>query len=169
MQGSDDRTPSLPNAFFPSFLQRFLERDEPPNAGESDVAGPWHIEEVPGLGFGLFREGESLARGFHPQAVFPDRWLALIAAAMLPGTGRDPLFCLAKEPDDQGYGVLLDDGSEVGHFVLFDEDLLEGMNNAAALLRSPASLAWLLEAAGPVTLERSGAILEERVAEESSE
>jgi hypothetical protein len=40
--------------------------------------------------------------------------------------------------------------------------------HAAALLRSPAALAWLLEAAGPLTLERAGAILEERVGEEGA-
>jgi len=53
-------------------------------AKEADVAGPWHIEEIPALGFGLFREGESLTRGCRPAAVFPDRWLALLAAACLP-------------------------------------------------------------------------------------
>jgi antitoxin PrlF len=45
-------TPSVPNAFSPSFLQTFLERDEPPTAAEADLAGPWLIEEIPGRGFG---------------------------------------------------------------------------------------------------------------------
>jgi len=78
MHSSDHRTPSHPrNAFDSAFLDRFAERDEPPTAGEADAAGPWHIEEIPALGFGLFRAGESLTRGFRPAAVFPDRWLAL--------------------------------------------------------------------------------------------
>jgi hypothetical protein len=157
-----------PNAFSSPFLQRFLEQDETPAAGEADVAGPWHIEQIPGAGYGLFREGESLARGFLPAAVFPDRWPALIAAAMLPGTGREPLFRLQKDAGEEGFAVELEDGTPVGQFTLFDENLLDGMNNAAALLRSPASLAWLLEAAGPLTLERAGAILEERVGEEGA-
>jgi hypothetical protein len=56
--------------------------------------------------------------------VFPDRWLALVAAAVLPDTGRDPLFRLATEPDASGgYGVALDDGAVVGHLDLFDEPL----------------------------------------------
>src|SRR4029077_8033983 len=53
-----------PNAFTTSFLGRLAERDEPPTAGEADVAGPWRIDAIPGHGFGLFRIGESLGRGF---------------------------------------------------------------------------------------------------------
>jgi hypothetical protein len=166
MRSFDDRTPSHPpNAFASAFLHRFEEQDEPPTAGEADVAGPWFIEPIPGVGFGLFRAGESLARGFRPAAVFPDRWLALLAAAVLPGTGRDPLLRLNKEPDSVGYGVVLDDGEVGGHFELFDETLLDAMNAAVALVRSPWSLAYLLEAAGPLALERCGAILDRWIAE----
>ena len=151
--------PDSSNAFSPSFLERANQQDEPPTAGEADVAGPWHIEPIPGLGFGLFRAGESLTRGFRPAAVFPDRWLALLAAAVLPGTGRDALLHLEKEPDAEGYGIVLDDGDVVGHFELFDESLLDAMNVAVGLARSPQSLAYLLEAAGAAALERCGAIL----------
>jgi hypothetical protein len=161
MRSFDDGTASqAPNVFTPSFLDRMNARDEPPTAGEADAAGPWFVEPIPGLGFGLFRAGESLTRGFRPAAVFPDRWLALLAAAVLPGTGRDALLRLEKEPDPAGYGVALDDGSLVGHFELFDEPLLDAMNVAVALVRSPQSLAYLLEAAGAAALERSGAILD---------
>ncbi len=151
--------PDSSNAFSPSFLEAFMERDEPPTAGEADVAGPWFVEPIPGLGFGLFRAGESLTRGFRPAAVFPDRWLALLAAAVLPGTGRDALLRLHKETDPEGYGVALDDGTVIGHLELFDEPLLDAMNVAVSLARSPRSLAYLLEAAGPLALERCGAIL----------
>jgi hypothetical protein len=154
--------PHSSNAFSPSFLEAFMQRDEPPTGPEADVAGPWSVEPIPGLGFGLFRAGESLTRGFRPAAVFPDRWLALLAAAMLPGTGRDPLLRLKKEADPEGYAVALDDGAVVGHFELFDESLLEALNNAVGLVRSPWSLACLLEAAGPLALERCGAILAAR-------
>ena len=71
-----------PNVFKTQFLARLNERDEPPTAGDADVAGPWRIEAIPGHGFGLFRIGESLARGFAPMAVFPSRWLALVAAGV---------------------------------------------------------------------------------------
>ena len=166
MRSSEDG--STPNVFAPSFLARIGERDEPPTAGEADSAGPWFIEEIPDRGYGLFRAGEGRARGFRPAAVFPDRWLALLVKAVIPGTGRDALLSLAKEADSYGYAVTLDDGAEVGHFELFDEALLDGMNVVAALLRSPASLACLLEAAGPVALERCGAILDAWIGDSSA-
>ncbi|HSS49497.1 MAG TPA: hypothetical protein VLX28_11175, partial [Thermoanaerobaculia bacterium] len=61
MRSSRHSIPASPNAFSPAFLQRIAERDEPPSAGEADVAGPWHVEEMSGDagGFGLFRLGES--------------------------------------------------------------------------------------------------------------
>jgi hypothetical protein len=159
---------SHPNAFNPVFLSRLAERDEPPTAGDADVAGPWRIEPIPGHGFGLFRIGESLARGFAPVAVFPSRWLALVMAAILPGTGRDPLFRIEKDPDADGvYPLILpgpDGGEVVGRLQLFDEAAVDGMNVVAHLLQAPESLAYLLEAAGAVALERCGAILDERTA-----
>ncbi len=161
MRSFDDGTASrASNVFTPGFIDRMNEREEPPTAGEADVAGPWRVEPIPGLGFGLFRAGESLTRGFRPAAVFPDRWLALLAAAVLPGTGRDALLRLNPEPAAEGYEVSLDDGTVVGHFELFDQPLQDAMNVAVGLVRSPQSLAYLLEAAGAAALERCGAILD---------
>jgi hypothetical protein len=160
-----------PNAFRDLFLRRLAERDEPPTAGDADVAGPWRIEPVVwrgGHGFGLFRIGESLVRGFVPVAVFPSRWLALVMAAILPGTGRDPLFRIEKEADAEGgYPLILpgpDGGEVVGRLQLFDEAAVGAMSVVGHLLQSPESLAYLLEAAGAVALERCGAILDERIA-----
>ena len=90
-------------------------RDEPPTAGEADVAGPWHVEEIPEKGRGLFRSGESLDRGFAPYAVFQGRWLTLLAAAVLPGTGRDAAFRLHKERGTGGFAVESLRGEVVGH------------------------------------------------------
>jgi hypothetical protein len=101
---STPNTPAPPNAFDSTFLRRFDERDEPPTASEADVAGPWTIEPVPGVGYALYRAGESRARDFGPVALFIDRWLALLAAAVLPGTGREPLLFLAPKPaSDRSY------------------------------------------------------------------
>jgi hypothetical protein len=171
--------PHHPNAFNTAFLVRLAERDEPPTAGDADVAGPWRIEPIPGHGFGLFRVGESLARGFAPTAVFPSRWLALLMAGILPGTGKDPLLILSKQPDAHGvYPVALagggDDGGDggddgrppVGFFQLFDEKSLDALNVLVHLIQAPEALAYVLEAAGSVTLERCGAILDERAAAE---
>ncbi len=95
-------SPSFRNAFTPEFLQRIGERDEPLTAAEADVAGPWAVEEMPGVGWGLYRAGEGAARQFRPHAVFRDRAIALLFAAVLPGTGRDKAFRLRKEPPRRG-------------------------------------------------------------------
>ncbi|HYQ85036.1 MAG TPA: hypothetical protein VEP28_13655, partial [Rubrobacter sp.] len=123
---------------------------------------------------------ESLGRGFAPTAVFPSRWLALLMAGILPGTGKDPLRLLSQQPDAHGvYPVALagggDDGGDggddgprggvpVGFLQLFDERAIDALNVVIHLLQAPESLAFVLEAAGGVTLERCGAILDERVA-----
>jgi hypothetical protein len=165
MRSSRKRTPSLPrNAFAADFLKLFEERDEPPTGPEADVAGPWRVEPIPALGYGLFRAGESLTRGFRPAAVFPERWLALLAASVLPGTGRDAFLHLEQEAGPDGFALRLDDGAGAGCLELFDPGLVEALNTVVALVRSPWCLAYLLEAAGPLALARCGAILERFVA-----
>jgi hypothetical protein len=166
MHGFTDCTfPSSRNAFSSSFLQRIGERDEPPTAGEADAEGPWHVEALPaGEGFGLFRAGESGERGFRPAVVFRQRPLALLAAAVLPGTGRDAAFRLHKEAGASGFAIEAGSGGEVvGRSGLFDEALIAALHVADGLARSPESLASFLEAVGQVALERAGAILDERV------
>jgi hypothetical protein len=151
------------NAFRRSFLSRIAERDEPLTAGEADVAGPWRVEDLPGGLFGLYRLGESLDRGFQPTAVFRDRSFALLAAAVLPGTGREAAFRLQKEAGPEGFLVETGNGGEpVGHLALFDESLIDALHVVESLTRSPEALANLLEAAGPLALEHAGTILDER-------
>jgi hypothetical protein len=168
MPDRHDVNPSVPpfpsNAFSPDFLRRLDERDEPITSAEADMAGPWSVEPLAGRGFGLFRAGERPPRGFPPYALFPDRFLALLAAAVLPGTGREPLLHLGLDAGPDGYDVRLDDGTVVGHLGQFDEALIGGMNVAVALVRSPLALSLVLEAAGAVALERCGAILAEYAA-----
>lgn len=158
------------NAFRSSFLSRIAERDEPYTAGEADMAGPWHVEELAsaeGILFGLYRLGESHARGFQPTAVFRDRSLALLSAAVLPGTGREAAFRLQKKAGPEGFLVETGNGAEpVGHLALFDESLVDALHVVESLTRSPMALANLLEAAGPLALEHAGVILEERFPEE---
>jgi hypothetical protein len=75
---------------------------------------------------------------------------------------------LRQEPEPEGFALLAGvdrDGAPevVGHLRLFDEALASALHVVDALVRSPESLALLLEAAGKVALERAGAILDERV------
>ena len=156
--------PTPPNAFDSTFLRRFDERDEPPTASEANMAGPWTIEPVPGVGFALYRAGESRARSFKPVALFIERWLALLAAAVLPGTGRKPLLFLSQEAGAGGsYTVTLKEGRPVGQLGLFDERLVDSMNAVVGVVRAPQGITDLLEAAGAVALERAGALLDQRV------
>lgn len=164
------------NAFTVDFLARLDELAEPDGAHEADVAGPWRIQPVPyrgGSGFALLREWESLEAGDAPYAVFCRRELALLAAAVLPATGREALFRLGTEPDAHGFPLVAlvalteersapgaPPGNPVGHLRDFDEALADGLRLAAALVRSPLALARLLEAAGQVALEQAGRILD---------
>jgi hypothetical protein len=107
----------------------------------------------------------SLARGFAPTVVCPSEGLVLIAAGVLPGTGRDPLLHLQKDRNpDGGFSITLESGEVVAQSQLFDEKLVDAMNVALHLLRAPESLANVLDAAGLSPLERCGAILDERTA-----
>ncbi len=170
MRGSKNRStpPLLFNAFDPYFLRRLGERDQPPTVGEANAAGPWVIEELSPRVFGLSRVGMGHARGYAPTAIFIDRWLALVAAAVLPGLGQTPLLFRRKREDGRpGYEVVLDGGTKVGSLAPAAKKLVGRMNAAIYLLKSPESLARLLEAAGAVVLERSGAILDEELSDES--
>jgi len=168
MRRSDDRNTPPPNAFQPSFLERIGERDEPPTGPEADVAGHWTVEEIPGAGFGLFRVGEGRARSFRPVAVFRERWQALLAATALPGTGRDAAFRLGTEAERAGYPVFDIAGRIAGHLHLLDESLTAALHVLESILRSPESLANLLEAAGSLALERAGVILDDRFPPETA-
>jgi hypothetical protein len=94
------------NAFTTDFLSRVDEIGEPDGAHEADVAGPWVIVPVRqrgGAGFAVLREWESLEDGDLPYAIFRRRETALLAAAMLPATGREPVYRLATDPDPAGF------------------------------------------------------------------
>lgn len=163
MQSDDDRnTPRLPNIFLREFLDLLARRDEPPAAREADVAGPWHVEEVRATFYAVYRSGESFTRGHRPFAVFTDPTHALLIAALLPATGRDPLYQLRKEAGPSGYAIEAG-GEVIGHLAVFDDKLVAALHVVECLLRSPEALAHLLEAAGAVVLERAGAVLVGRV------
>jgi hypothetical protein len=166
-----------PNAINAEFLRRLEEQEEPPTASEADLAGPWRVEALPeeqGGGFGLFREGESLAcwqRTSPPFSRFDSIWTAELVAALLPGLGRDAAYRFQEERDARGWGIQSREawGAVIGHVQVFDPALIEGLHVLDGLMRSPRALARFLEACGKVALERAGAILAARVGERMPE
>ena len=151
-----------PNAFAPEFLDLFAEHDEPATSLEASTSGPWRVVALDRGRWGVVQDGDSA-----PHAVLTDRELALLAAAMLPATGRDVRLVLSDEAESQGFPVsALGQGSKpetVGWLAAFDPETLVCLHSGLHLALSPFSLALLLEAAGPTALRRAGAILAERL------
>jgi hypothetical protein len=158
--------PNVPNAFAEEFLRCFEREDEPVSAAEADVAGPWRIQPTSisdgREAFGLWRAGDRPEWGDTPAGLFLDRPTALLAAAVRPFVGRDPFYELGKERWNGGF-PLLRQGETIGWVGLFDEDWTFGINIMERFTRSPEALARLLEAAGPLALERAGRILRHQV------
>jgi hypothetical protein len=166
---SPDPNEVAPNAIDAAFLKRLEELAEPPTASEADLAGPWRVEPLPeeaGGGFGLFRQWRS-----RPFARFESVWMARLVAALLPGLGRDAAYRFKPEREPRGWAIQSREawGEVVGHVEVFDPALIAALHVADGLMRSPLALAGFLEACGKVALERAGAILAERVAEEAEE
>ena len=161
----DPTTPSSRNAFAEEFLRRFGQEDEPPSAAEADAAGPWEVQPASTTdgreAFGLWRLGEE---GDAPAGLFRERSTALLAAAIRPFLGREPYHLLGQERWNGGF-PLLRQGETMGWIDLFDEDWAFGINVLERFTRSPEALATLMEAAGPLALERAGRILQTRVVE----
>ena len=161
MRDHEDGTTRRPsNAFTPEFLARLDQQDEPLTAAQADVAGPWIVVPIPSPGWAVLRRGESLAAGDVPRAVFVHRERALLAAAVLPGTGFNRLFRLQHERSPEGYAVE-SNGQVVGHLRHFDPELATAMHIAESLVRLPECLTRLLAASGAVALETAGRLLME--------
>ena len=147
------------NAFTEDYLALLNERDEPVTATEADYAGPWSIEDLSQGGHTVSRAG-----GDRPYAVFSMLELAQVAAAVLPGTGREKRYKLGRDEEPgRGYPIFRS-GETVGYVGLFDEDLVAALNVIDALLASPNDFAWLLEAAGGLALQHVGRISMARAA-----
>jgi hypothetical protein len=156
--GSTSVAPIPSNAFVQEYLALLDERDEPITVAEADYAGPWDVDPHPRGGHAVLRAGQDLERGDAPYAVFTLQEVAQMAAATLPGTGREKRYRLGRDEEPgRGYPILRA-GELVGHVQLFDEDLVAALNVLDALLSSPYDFAWLLEAAGGVALQHVGRI-----------
>jgi len=171
MRDREERSTRTLNAFSEEFLLRFEDEDEPASAGEADGTGPWGVRPLATddgrEAFGIWRLGERPEWGDPPSAQFREQSTALLAAAVRPFLARDPFYQLGKERWNSGF-PLLRHGEEAGWIDLFDEDWVFGVNVLERFTRSPEALATLLQAAGPVALERAGCILREKVMEMAS-
>jgi hypothetical protein len=141
------------NAFVEDYLALLNERDEPLTAAEADYAGPWSVEARQQGGHAVLRPAEDV-----PYAAFDSVEIAQLAAAVLPGTGREKRYRLGKDENPgRGFPVYRS-GELAGHLRLFDEELVAALNVLDALLSSPYDFAWLLEAAGGLALQHVGRI-----------
>ncbi|HWM95315.1 MAG TPA: hypothetical protein VN493_31460 [Thermoanaerobaculia bacterium] len=158
MRSRNDGNTLPNNAFAEEYLALLNERDEPITAPEADYAGPWSVEARRQGGHAVLRVGENLDRGDEPYAVFEALEISQMAAAVLPGTGREKRYRLGKDEEaGRGYPVFRA-GEIVGHVKLFDEDFVAALNVLDALLATPYDFAWLLEAAGGLALQHVGRI-----------
>ena len=161
--------PSPPSIFSHAFLARLPERDESPTASEAELSGPWRTEAVPGRpGWtAVLRAWEDLDAGDVPRAVFDEEELARLCAAALPLLGRDDLLHLHEEAGTDrfppGFPIAGMDGErgpvERGALALYEPELVAVLHLLQGLVRSPAALAAVIEAAGPGALAQVGRIL----------
>ncbi len=155
------QVPHPVNAFDESFLTELDRSDEPISAAEAETAGPWRIEPLSRgeEAWGVFHAAAGARRGGQPIARFERREHALLAAAVLPATGRDPLLRMEPDESSEGFALRGPNGEIEGHLRNFDQPLEEALHVAAYLTRSPTSLALLLEAAGSTALRDAGRLL----------
>jgi hypothetical protein len=158
-------TPPLDSVFSPAFLDHLTERDEPLTAGEAEYAGPWKCEPVPGRpgAVAVLRAWEDLDRGDLAEGTFWHEETATLVAIALPLLSREPLFALSNEEEAEGFAVEAvygEQGSQVSGWLRRHEPrVIEALHLLEGIVRSPAVLAALLEAAGPGAEAQVGRIL----------
>jgi hypothetical protein len=161
---------SLPSIFSPAFLALLRERDEVLTAAEAEYAGPWKREPAARIGqpgaVAVLRDWEDLDRGDTAEGVFWHDERARLFAVLLPALEREPLFHLSDKEEAAGYPLLAmygEQGPQVaGWLKRCEPHLAEGLHLFECLVRSPAALADLLDAAGPGACEQIGQILAQR-------
>lgn len=151
--------------FCPEFLERKTAREPIPLAThEAAWSGPWAVSSSGGE-FVVHRVGNS-----KPVAITGYCDTALLLAAVLPAIGRGPLFWLSHErsPEDQMFGLTTTLGERgptiVGRFEQRHEEVLGPLSAFEYLVRSPTSMAYLIEAAPTESLAPVGRLITERLA-----
>lgn len=151
-----------PATFVSVFHQGFLDRlasldtkDAASSAaeGEAEAVGPWTIEPRPD-GWAVQAEGEM------PEALVTSHDTALLLAAVLPGTGRDPAFArLLKDGTPSGFPLVGPQNEILGYVRHFNPDLSHALHVLECLRRSPVDLARLLFASRRSGLLRAGRLV----------
>jgi hypothetical protein len=160
--------PTPPNAFTPEYLEEVQGQNEPLTAAESDFAGPWKIDPVPGRPglVAVLRQWEDLEAGDVPFATFWHEEQARRCAAILHAVGREPLFSLGDEPEPEGFPLLQiygEQGPQVaGWLTRSHTEVLIALHHAEVLARRPADLAEIAATAGGGALHQIGRILAQR-------
>ena len=94
--------------------------------------------------------------------------MALLLTVALPAIEREPLFHLSEDEVAEGYAlsaVFGEQGCQVaGWLRRYEPRVAQALHLLECVVRSPAALAALLEAAGCTAVEQVGQILARRLA-----
>jgi len=154
-----------PNIFSAEFLDKLRERDEPITAFEAEFGGPWKVEPVAGRpgALAVLRRWESLEVGDVPEGIFWHPETAALLEVCLPILAREPRFHLEDAEAPEGYPVTAVFGEQgpvlAGWLRHAELQTVEALHLLDGVVRSPAALAALLKAAGPIAIEQVGRIL----------
>lgn len=150
------------SAFSADYLDLLRRRDEVPSAREAERAGPWKIVKQES-GYGIYRLWESPEAGHSPVVTCKDQQTALLVLAVLPLAGRDPVYRRVETPGTTGVRLECE-GEEALLLSVEDPEVINAVNLAAEVARSPLSLAAIVEASGPHAQEILGQLLREGAA-----
>jgi len=160
--------PTPPNVFTSEFLEEISQRDEVLTSAEAEFAGPWKTESVPGQpgAVAVLREWENLEEGDTPHAIFWNPETAELLKVALPILDREPMFHLGEVDEPEGVPVTAVYGEQgpvvVGWIRCGELRTVEALHLLEGIVRSPRTLATLLEAAGWGAIEQVGRILASR-------
>lgn len=164
------RSVPKPNVFTSQFLDRLAHRERSsPTSPEAAFGGPWSVVERD-QGFAVLQEPD--ADPGLANAEFVDRETALLIASVYPTVGRAQQYRLRRRDGiEAGFDVQTIIGGQlrtVGWVRHNHPELLDALHVVECLLRSPHSMASLLEAASYEVLSRAGMILQRLTEEERS-
>ena len=162
------------NVFWYPFLKQRLDSDPSGyTPAEARLGGPWKVDQQE-HGYAVILESDREPGTV--EAIFDERELACLMAAVLPASGRQGHYWIEAAPDESklertlsgepGFivkAVLAGRPQRVGWMRYDHPELFANLHVADSLLRSPAAFAHFLEAASADVLARGGAMLSRRL------